>query len=235
MDEVETANVDSTLSFQSDFAGLLFLLNAFVALGLYSDFTGRSRSRLSASPLWLIDRIGLFWFSSKYRHDPLHRWIAVNSCGGQLPRDWMVEPGWCEPWGGRKGALLVEDAGRKTLWHPAGFPLADVADSRRRALSRIGRRDRRWRGRMPRLPIGRRGRWVACFAYFLDSRIRLAAGDRSLGLAALALPGQVIVDVLDVSANFSLDRHPVQLRLAGLDRNPAWQPAEGRSFRFHFS
>jgi len=39
---------------------------------------------------------------------------------------------------------------------------------------------------------------------------------------------------LDLSARFALDRHPIQLRIAGLDRNPGWQPAEGRSFAFVF-
>ncbi|HEX6661980.1 MAG TPA: hypothetical protein VF067_08950, partial [Sphingomicrobium sp.] len=239
-DEAETASVDPILSFQSDFAGLLFLLNAFVALGLYPDFASACPPMLAVSPLWLIDRIGVFQFASKYRCDPLHGWINANSRGGLLPRDWMVGRDWCEPWVDHFGAFLIEDAGRTTLWHPAGFPLADMPESRRHRVvsrhgSRFGRRYQKYRRRPWRLPTGRPERWVACLAHFLDARIRAATGDRSVGLAALELPGRIIVDELEVSAHFSLDRHPLSLRVAGLDRNPAWQPAEGRSFRFHFS
>jgi hypothetical protein len=37
---------------------------------------------------------------------------------------------------------------------------------------------------------------------------------------------------LDVT--FSLAEHPLALRLAGLDRDPGWVPAAGRSIAFHY-
>lgn len=223
-------------SFSSEFAGLLFLLNAFVALELYPDFAGSASPRLAAPPLYLIDRIGLAWFAAAYRRDPLHRWINENSFGGPLPRDWRVEPGWCDSWP-RARAVLHQRDGRLTLWHAAGFPLADTASHRACAIASrqkapgLARRGTRLR----RLPIAREHRWALCLALFLDARIRAATGCREMGLASLALPGEVSVDGLDLTARFPLDRHPVPLRLAGLDRDPCWQPAEGRSFRFHFS
>ncbi|MFL6801942.1 MAG: hypothetical protein ACJ8EQ_09290 [Sphingomicrobium sp.] len=231
----DTPGPDRRLSFQSKFAGLLFLLNVFVALGLYPDFTGRGRRKLAVAPLWLIDRVGSAWFGRRYRRDPLHRWITANSSGGRLPRDWKVEDDWAGCWSSPGRACTAERAGRATLWHRAGFPLIDEPAVGRRVRRRVSRPGR-WRaGRMPRLPTPRSSRWIACLALFLDARIRAATGDRARGLSALALPGKVTVDELDVCASFSLERHPVALRLAGLDRNPAWQPAEGRSFRFDFT
>jgi hypothetical protein len=37
-----------------------------------------------------------------------------------------------------------------------------------------------------------------------------------------------------LDAHFSLAKHPIELRLAGLDRDPGWVPAGGRSIYFHY-
>jgi hypothetical protein len=33
---------------------------------------------------------------------------------------------------------------------------------------------------------------------------------------------------------FALSEHPVEIRLAGLDRDPGWVPAAGRFVRFNY-
>jgi len=33
---------------------------------------------------------------------------------------------------------------------------------------------------------------------------------------------------------FELSEHPLEIRLAGLDRDPGWVPAAGRFVRFHY-
>lgn len=37
-----------------------------------------------------------------------------------------------------------------------------------------------------------------------------------------------------VDVFFALDRHPIEIRLAGLDRDPGWVPAAGRCIAFHY-
>lgn len=37
-----------------------------------------------------------------------------------------------------------------------------------------------------------------------------------------------------VDVHFSLSSHPIEIRLAGLDRDPGWIPAAGRDVRFHY-
>jgi len=34
--------------------------------------------------------------------------------------------------------------------------------------------------------------------------------------------------------HFSLAGHPLEIRLAGLDRDPGWVPAAGRTIAFHY-
>ncbi|MDP9170645.1 MAG: hypothetical protein M3N54_08515, partial [Acidobacteriota bacterium] len=48
------------------------------------------------------------------------------------------------------------------------------------------------------------------------------------------LTGRIRLTPVDVHVYFSLDAHPIEIRLAGLDRNPGWIPAAGRYVHFHF-
>jgi hypothetical protein len=45
---------------------------------------------------------------------------------------------------------------------------------------------------------------------------------------------RVAVSAAHVDVFFALDEHPIEIRLAGLDRNPGWLPAAGRFIRFHY-
>lgn len=212
--------------FSTEFGGLLFLVNAFVALGLYPDFTQPKGKRLEPSPLWLADRIGRYWFGTRYRRDPLANWIAAHAENGRLPRNWRIERDWLAGFETSAPRRLTRRRRHTTLWHPAGFPLAD---GRERDLQPRERRARPASGAPARLPLIER--WPACLALYLNARLEHLTGT---GLALLAQPARIETRDLDLQAVFGLDRHPIELRLAGLDRNPGWQPAEGRSIAFAF-
>lgn len=72
-----------------------------------------------------------------------------------------------------------------------------------------------------------------------DVRVRLAA---SLGLAddsdlrapVLNHAAKIETTSARVDAHFALAAHPIELRVAGLDRDPGWMPAGGRSIYFHY-
>jgi hypothetical protein len=209
--------------FSSGYGGLLFLVNAFVALGLYPDFTRPRGARLQPSPLWLADRIGRYWFGRRYRRDPLAAWIAANGAPGRLPDAWRVPSAWLAGFGRGRPARSAGPR-RATLWHPAGFPLADARLLRSRAAAAL-------RSAPRRLPAAQADRWAACLALYLDARLRRFAPG---GLSLLALPARIESCELDLRATFALTGYPVALRLAGLDRDPGWQPAEGRAIAFAF-
>jgi hypothetical protein len=44
----------------------------------------------------------------------------------------------------------------------------------------------------------------------------------------------IYMSATEVEVHLSLDDLPLELRIAGLDRDPGWVPAAGRSLRFHF-
>ena len=214
----------ASVAFDTAFGGLLFLLNAFVALGLYPDFTQPLGERLEPSPLWLIDRIGRLRFGDSYRRDALAGWIAGNAVPGRLPRLWVAQPAWIAGFGAATRPRLSRRGGRATFWHDCGFPLLDgPAAAVARRLPRRVRPSRQ-------APVRGSERWAACLALYLEARLQRSGA----GLALLRAPARIEVRDLEVRAAFQLDAHPIALRLAGLDRDPGWQPAEGRAFAFAF-
>jgi hypothetical protein len=232
LDRAPAALSEPQAVFDTEFGGLFFVVNAFLAMGLYPDFTRPLDPALPLPPLALADRLGLHWFGARYRRDALHRWIARRGPQVPLPRSWRVEPEWLTPFS--TGRARHD---RSTLWHSAGFPLAN------RCASAPARRLARTLG--VRLASGAPGRsgaragrdpdWLACLALFLAARFRRAAPDDALTPAAFAIPARTVIDEARLDLHFALAALPIALRLAGLDRDPGWLPSEGRDLRFHFA
>lgn len=204
---------------KTEFGGLFFLLNAFVALGLYGDFTRPADGVRGLSPFELLDLLGRRWFGATYRTDPLASLLPnlaglpAGNCVGQdfEAPVWTIPSSWLTPW---PPAKLQRCGG--AYWHPAGFPVTDDASQ-------------------PFGAAGRRRRWVYCLARYLEARLQLATG----GDAALALvcrrSATISHDFEALEIGFALDTHPIAVRLAGLDRNLGWMPATGRRIGFVFT
>ena len=103
-----------------------------------------------------------------------------------------------------------------------------------------------WRGwpaatrRTRRAPILRRRMdraWLSGFDSLLATvreRLHRALGTSEedpseLCRLLLAQSARVLVTATRLDVFFALDEHPVQIRLSGLDRDPGWVPAAGRS------
>jgi hypothetical protein len=50
----------------------------------------------------------------------------------------------------------------------------------------------------------------------------------------LTRAGTIVVTPAHVDVHFILETHPIEIRIAGLDRDPGWIPAAGRHVAFHF-
>ena len=75
----------------------------------------------------------------------------------------------------------------------------------------------------------RRDSWIAAVA----NHVRLRFGPK-LAKQLVTVPGRITASPLHLDAHFSLAVHPIEIRIAGLDRNPGWIPAAGRHVAFHF-
>lgn len=149
--------------FESDFAGLFFVLGALQSLGWIPDFTRPLDPGIGTHPLEYLARLGVHRFGKRFIGDPIQSWMSE-----QFPSKRCDDP-------------------------PPG--LAELE-------SRIA------------LALDMRARKAIHFLCRRSAMV-MASGSR--------------IDVF-----YRLDAHPLEIRMAGLDRDPGWIPGTGLDFRFHF-
>jgi hypothetical protein len=141
-------------------------------------------------------------------------------------------------------------SGRLLVRHPAGFVAADVLRSAGEKAVEQARREvgtlatdskprlQPWR-QSPRAgpPVRTLDRWSDWLISFAGARLAAAMPGqtaRSAGRLLCRLPASVLLTPEHLHAVFPLDALPIEIRLSGLDRDPGWIPAAGRSVTFAF-
>jgi hypothetical protein len=80
-------------------------------------------------------------------------------------------------------------------------------------------------------------KWLDGICRSIDELLRrtlhLGDGDDLVSLV-LNRSAKIVASSSRMDAYFSLAEHPVELRIAGLDRDPGWIPAAGRAVHFHY-
>ncbi len=174
------------------------------------------------------------------------------------PRDWLVSSDWPAPWGLAQPLEVQVRGSRLRLRHPAGFLLADLP--RVPGLAPLAQA-RDLCGRWPALGEARCGvrplarpnknasptpcvatnralaRWMGRLLPYLNARLALALGAADpRRVPALVCRHQALVycSATALDLHLSLEELPIELRIAGLDRDPGWIPAADRSVAFHF-
>jgi hypothetical protein len=249
----------SPRSVQTAFGGILYLLNVALALGLYGDFAQPRTPGIALSPWDWLALIGRAWFGSDFACDAV--WLLLAELAGRQPNeypgygfappeDWSVPAEWLEPWGQADVVRVYATRQRLQLWHDAGFLISDnprvagTAPLRQACAECIENGALCGAGllRLRHLPHRRSrralGRWMQYTILYLEARLARALGDG----ASAAIPtivcrhsARLVVRATVVEIHLSLADLPIQIRLAGLDRNPGWIPAAGRSVVFYFA
>jgi hypothetical protein len=171
------------------------------------------------------------------------------------PADWRIPRAWLTPFTpGRVQHRAV--GGRLAVSHAQGFAIVDVpaiADYAAQLAAELAPyagaigsgdaaplaltadRDRSTAASLD-APADTPPGWLARLVAYLRARLRLA-----LGVADHELPGRLLLHRARIHATASrvdvvlaLDTLPIEVRFAGLDRDPGWVPAAGRFLAFHF-
>ncbi|MGJ7900913.1 hypothetical protein [Lysobacter sp. 1R34A] len=251
-------NLGDGVRIDSDYGGLPYLLNAALVLELYGDFTMPRARGLALSPWNWLALVGEAWFGASLRRDPLWRLLA-DLAGRKpqqapahdfvAPRDWAIDAAWLQPWDEVDALGYRAGPRRLRLWHPQGFVLADLPRSPASAPSAqaaawCAQRAGLSPARLVRLarapapsPRQRNRRWLHYLLAYLEARLARALGVDTAEVPALVCRhrAQLHCNLVDVEVRLSLEALPLSLRLAGLDRDPGWIPAAGRSVRFRFA
>jgi hypothetical protein len=162
---------------------------------------------------------------------------------GFVPAPWRIPAAWLVPFPTGDPWPWSAAGGRIRVDHPAGFPVLALPRTPepapaqlRRELAGLDPPTLRQRS-LPRLPNDARSAWVAAVARYVRARCALALDCVPEDVPDLLLrrPAQVRTTPTTLLVRFSLADHPLPIRLAGLDRDPGWVPAAGRSVAFEFA
>lgn len=236
---------------ETAYGGVFHLLNLALALGLYPDFTSPAERGIALHPWDYLSLLARELVGAEFEADPLCGWLAdaagrpqgveAGLWASAPERDWQMPPHWLTPWAAQaKPWRCVVARGRQALWHPVGFCVADLSGNE----TLLGAQWPGWAAPRRVVPCTRPAPravrswadWIARFAAFVRARLAAATG-WSQGDAAqrlLRVPARVCRSAEYLEVRMSLAALPIEVRLAGLDRDLGWLPAAGCDLRYHF-
>jgi hypothetical protein len=233
--------------------GLFFLVFVSIRLGFYADFSTPRQPGISL-PLWdFLSLIGRQLLGPD--HDPPDPvWPLLATLSGRLageplghgfdvPDAWLIPRAWLAAFVSGESWGYGERDGRVVVRHASGFVVADSA-----AASDVSQQLTALLSDYapPRLvpdgdtvlpPAGDAlARWSFCVASYVEARLAaaLAVPKRDVADMVLRRRARVVVSREGVAIHMSLSHHPIELRVAGLDRDVGWLPCASRSLTFHF-
>ncbi|HEX3527308.1 MAG TPA: hypothetical protein VH988_09595 [Thermoanaerobaculia bacterium] len=205
--------VDFEIAIDSDFAGVFFLLNVGITLGLYSDFTSPVQCGIDLD-IWNF----LALTGSALLIPPLpgggRGW--ERGLGGEGPNGAAFQSDPIRP---LLATLANRKEGKSPSWLGEG-PKARASSAQGNALG--------WEGGLS-APLTV---WLAATVERIRERLALAGLDDPSRVVCRY--GRVTTTPAHLDVHFSLAAHPIDIRMAGLDRDPGWIPAAGRHVAFHF-
>lgn len=245
----------------SHLCGLFYLVNLMLALDLPASFEEDWSLDSRAGPWAVLEALGRGLLGEEWpahAGDPVWAALALldgrpeGSLAGEglpgcerfrLPAAWLTTQGLGGPWRWN----LAE--GHLRIWSEQGYTLADLpaesdpATQATTLLAGCGSPDQPLRSHEepPRAVAPGLSRvspslerWASLALPAVQLLAARALGE-SLAPALLMVPGRLYVTSSHLDILMPLDRISLPVRMAGLDRNPGWQPAWGRVISFHFS
>jgi hypothetical protein len=228
--------------------GVFYLVNVALHLGLYGD---SPEGDALALPLWdFVALVGRALAGDGHGDDPV--WPLLAELAGRAPDqppgadftpppDWRLPVAWQRPFVDGAPASWSIVAGRLLVTHAAGFTILDVpalGDPAAQLGRELGDLPLVAAAAPPLLPAtSARQRWldrlVACISAGLRVALDLEPSE-DVGGFLLVHAARVHVSPSRVDVVLALEQLPVAIRLVGLDRDPGFIPAAGRTVAFHF-
>jgi hypothetical protein len=252
----QTATSESTAETEAPiltaFGGLFYLLNLAMYLDFYGDYTTPWKKDLELS-IW--DFVALVGAELLGGTPPDPVWELLADLAGRdiddppgasftPPDAWHVDPRWLDAFPKADVLAWSVAGGRACVRHPLGFLLVDVPFDGKLSslfgdvLAAYGQDLVMKEANLPVRPgESPLRRWLGWLMPYVRARLRRALGVNDVDDPAPVLcrhDARIFATLSSVDVLLSLDTLPIEIRLAGLDRNPGWLPAAGRTITFHF-
>lgn len=239
--------------FETRFGGIFYLLNLGLFLGLYRDFTEAQETEIDLNIWDFTALLGLEFIGERIKSDAVwdflkraaeHESEADFGIGFDQFQDWRVNPGWLETFPKNQNWFFYAKSNRLVVRHPAGFNVIDAA-TRGRSLKQIENETPRYRKYFSEIVEAGKPRarnmkpkiWLENLAEYLQKRLFQALGaktSKQLNSILFEQRATVSLSPTHLEITFNLADLPIEVRLAGIDRDPGWIPAAGKFVYFHF-
>jgi hypothetical protein len=251
----EETEPDFEFVVETRFGGVFYLLNLGLYLNLYRDFTEPAGTEIDLNVWDFVALLALEFLGRKIKDDAV--WTLLARLAGREneeelgqgfapPDEWRMPPEWLETFQTNRKWLWLKTGGRLVVRHPAGFSVIDVplGDDPENQLEnelkiyeknffRLAKGDsKNFSERFSPSVI-----WLKNLAEYARKRLLQALNlptPKQINRILFERPAKITVTATHFDAVFSLADLPLEVRLSGLDRNPAWIPAAGKFVKFHF-
>lgn len=174
------------------------------------------------------------------------------------PDEWRIPADWLAPFS-EKGLWIADISnGRLRVKHPKDFFVIDIAIPDVTSQSEADESDQLKETIEREISVYKQaaefevqydflhnisneefpiGRWIGWLVPYMRARLIRALGiseEAALAEFLFKHRARVVISSARLDIFYSLGELPVEIRLSGLDRDPGWIPAAGRSIAFHF-
>ena len=243
----EEAEPEFEFVIETRFGGVFYFLNLGLYLKLYSDFTESLETEIDLNIWDFVALLGLEFLGEKIKNDAV--WKLLETLAGREsdeelekdfhePNEWRMPREWLETFQTNEKWFWTKTENRLIIRHPEEFNVVDVklAEDFQSQLEdelKVYQKDIYEVIESDLTPKN----WWKNLTEYLQKRLLQALNLKTkeeIGEILLARKARVKVTATHLDVTFSLADLPIEVRLAGIDRNPAWIPAAGKFVNFHF-
>lgn len=248
---IEEPETEFEFIVETRFGGVFYLLNLGLYLHLYRDFTESLETEIDVHIWDFVALLGLEFLGGKIKNDAV--WKLLERLAGRenddefgqdfnAPDEWRISPAWLETFPTRRKWLWMKTEKRLIIRHPDEFNIVDIqlaADFQsqleneleiyQKNISEVAESDAK--------DFSPSASWLKNLAEYLQRRLLQALNlktRKEIRRILFERKAKVAAGATHLDITFSLADLPIEVRLSGLDRNPAWIPAAGKFVNFHF-
>ncbi|MDQ3180999.1 MAG: hypothetical protein M3Q33_10815, partial [Acidobacteriota bacterium] len=248
---IEETETEFEFIVETNFGGVFYLLNLGLYLSLYRDFTESLETEIDLNIWDFVALLGLEFSGEKIKNDSV--WKLLERLSGRengdelaqgfnAPDEWRIPPKWLETFPANQKWLLIKTGKRLIIRHPDKFSIVDIQRAKdfqsqletelkvyQKNISELVESDAK-----DLLPSAN---WLKNLTEYIQRRLLQALNLKTreeISPILFERKAKVTVTATHLDITFSLADLPIEVRLSGLDRNPAWIPAAGKFVNFHF-
>lgn len=248
---IEEPEPEFEFTIETRFGGVFYLLNLGLYLHLYRDFTESLETEIDLNIWDFVALLGLEFLGGKIKSDAV--WELLQQLSGRENDDelgkesgarheWRMSPSWLETFPTNRKWLWMKTEKRLIIRHPDEFSIVDI-QLVKDFQSQLKRELEIYQKNISEVvesngkDFSPSANWLQNLTEYLQRRLLQALNlktRKEINRILFERKARVAITATHLDITFSLANLPIEVRLSGLDRNPAWIPAAGKFVNFYF-